>query len=160
MTRVTHIFRRTSAALLIAGMATLCRALQPALAADVSMGIYRQAAPSAALYRWARAEARLCFRYQTGDGVPKSFTVAAAYCRVAAERGDPVAQYLLGLMYDKGQGVPQDTVLAYVWLDLAAANAPPHTRDAFARMRDALASKMTNGQIVQAQAMAIAWANR
>jgi uncharacterized protein len=110
--------------------------------------------------RSASAQTRLCFRYQTGQGVPQSFPLAAAYCHAAAETGDANAQYLLGLMYDKGQGVEHDVVLAYMWLNLAAARAAQPERDAFARLRDAVASKMTKRQVAHGQALAVAWAAR
>ena len=38
-----------------------------------------------------------------------------------AEKGDPFAQYYLGVMYRYGRGVPQDYVQAHVWFTLAAA---------------------------------------
>jgi TPR repeat protein len=104
------------------------------------------------------AQARLCFMFQAGLGVVQSFAVAATYCRVAAEQGDPNAQYLLGLMYDKGQGVPRDVVLAYMWLDLAAAGGSLSVRAAYARIRDAVATKMTPAQLQYGQALATAHA--
>jgi len=106
----------------------------------------------------ARAQARLGFMYATGYGVPQSFAVAAALYRRSAEHGNPTAQYLLGLAYDKGQGVPRDEVLAYVWLDLAAGGASRRDRDFYARLRDAVATKMTVAQVAYAQALAIEWA--
>jgi uncharacterized protein len=101
-----------------------------------------------------RAQARLCFMFQAGLGVVQSFAVAADYCHTAATRGDPNAQYLLGLMYDKGQGVGHDVVLAYMWLDLAAAGGAPSVRPAYARIRDAVATKMTPAQLQYGQALA------
>jgi hypothetical protein len=44
--------------------------------------------------------------------------------RRAAEQGDSLAQYSLGLLYDRGQGVPRDVVEANKWLNLSVANAP------------------------------------
>jgi uncharacterized protein len=102
-----------------------------------------------------RAQARLCFLYQVGLGVVQSFPMAATYCRLAAERGDANAQYLLGLLYDKGQGVGRDVVLAYMWLDLAAAGGSPLVRAAYARIRDAVATKMTPAQLQYGQALAL-----
>ena len=40
--------------------------------------------------------------------------------RLAAEQGDPDAQYELGRMYNKGEGVPPDGQEAVRWLQLAA----------------------------------------
>jgi TPR repeat protein len=72
-----------------------------------------------------------------------------------AERGDTFAQAMLGLMYDKGHGVQQD--FAYKWLNLAAAHAYGHQRDVFARLRDAVASKMSPNEIVEGQRLALYW---
>ena len=101
-----------------------------------------------------RAQARLCFMFQAGLGVVQSFAIAADYCHTAAAQGDPNAQYLLGLMYDKGQGVGRNVVLAYMWLNLAAAGGSPSVRPAYARIRDAVATKMTPAQLHYGQALA------
>jgi TPR repeat protein len=60
-------------------------------------------------------------------------------------------------MYDKGHGVPQDFVLAYKWLNLAAAHAYGRQRDVFARLRDAVASKMSPNEIAAGQRLALYW---
>lgn len=49
------------------------------------------------------------------------YVTAARLWRSAAERGDPSAQYSLGVMYDKGQGVPQDRNEALIWYRKSAA---------------------------------------
>jgi TPR repeat protein len=64
---------------------------------------------------------------------------------------------MLGLMFDKGHGVPQSFVLAYKWLNLAAAHAPKRDRDYYLRLRNAVASKMTSYQVVEAQRLALGW---
>src|SRR4030081_936634 len=66
--------------------------------------------------------------------------------RRAAEQGDSLAQYSLGLRYDRGQGVPRDIVEASKWLNLSTAAAPRRTREARARIRDAVTTKMTRGE--------------
>jgi TPR repeat protein len=105
----------------------------------------------------ARSQTVLGFMYATGRGVPQHFGNAVEWYSRAADQGDPTAQYLLGLMYDKGQGVPQDWVLAHKWLILATANAPRRQRDYYARIRDAVAFKLTPAQIDEAQDLANAW---
>ena len=45
--------------------------------------------------------------------------------------------------FDKGYGVPQDWVQAEVWLNLAAAHAGASQQEYFARVRDAVAQKLT-----------------
>jgi len=62
----------------------------------------------------------LGFMYAKGQGVPQDDQEAVRWSRLAAERGDAVAQSNLGLMYAKGQGVPQDYTEAVKWYRLAA----------------------------------------
>jgi TPR repeat protein len=96
--------------------------------------------------------------FETGRGVPQNYTEAAMWYRRAAEQGDSLAQYSLGLLYDKGQGVPRDIVEAGKWLNLSAAAAPPDAREARARIRDAVTTKMTRGEIARARLRALEWA--
>jgi TPR repeat protein len=106
----------------------------------------------------APAQAWLGFMFQTGRGVPQNYIEAAMWYRRAAEQGDSLAQYSLGLLYDKGQGVPRDVIEASKWLNLSTAAASPRAREARARMRDAVGTKMTRGEIAQARARALGWA--
>lgn len=99
----------------------------------------------------ARAQAFLGFMYEHGRGVPQDYVAAVYWYTCAAEQGHPTAQYLLGLMYDKGLGVERSDTLAYMWLNLAAAHAPPHAKDYYARIRDAVAAKLTAAQVDEAQ---------
>jgi TPR repeat protein len=103
------------------------------------------------------AQTYLGFMFQTGRGVPQNYTEAAMWYRRAAEQGDTLAQYSLGLLYDKGQGVPQDIVEANKWLNLSAAAAPRGSREARARLRDAVTTKMTRGEIARARLRALEW---
>jgi hypothetical protein len=103
------------------------------------------------------AQTYLGFMFETGRGVPKNYTEAAMWYRRAAEQGDSLAQYSLGLLYDKGQGVPQDIVEANKWLNLSAASAPRRAREARARIRDAVTTKMTRGEIARARLRALEW---
>ncbi len=103
------------------------------------------------------AQTYLGFMFETGRGVPKNYTEAAMWYRRAAEQGDGLAQYSLGLLYDKGQGVPQDIVEANKWLNLSAASAPRGAREARARLRDAVTTKMTRGEIARARLRALEW---
>jgi uncharacterized protein len=106
----------------------------------------------------AQALGRLGFRYENGFGVPQNYIAAADLYHRAAELGDAFAQSRLGLSYDKGHGVPQDFILSYKWLDLAAARAPRRDRDFYLRLRNAVASKMSLGQVYEGQRMALTWA--
>ena len=106
----------------------------------------------------APAQTWLGFMFQTGRGVPQNYTEAAMWYRRAAEQGDSLAQYSLGLLYDRGQGVPRDVIEASKWLNLSTAAAPPRAREARARIRDAVGTKMTRGEIARARARALGWA--
>ncbi|MFK4658909.1 TPR repeat protein [Bradyrhizobium japonicum] len=105
----------------------------------------------------ARAQTYLGFLFETGRGVPRNYTEAAMWYRRAAEQGDSRAQYSLGLLYDRGQGVPRDIVESSKWLNLSTAAAPPPAREARARIRDAVTTKMTRGEIAQARLRALEW---
>jgi TPR repeat protein len=78
--------------------------------------------------------------------------------RRAAEQGDSLAQYSLGLLYDKGFGVPRDVIEAGKWLNLSTAASPRPAREARARIRDAVTTKMTRGELAQARLRALEWA--
>lgn len=104
-----------------------------------------------------RAQAYLGVMYLRGQGVPQNFNAAAYWLHLASEAGIPTAQYFLGLMYDKGQGVAQDFVLAHAWLNIAVAHAEPRLRRRWVLIRDAVASKMTEAQLVEARRLAYGW---
>lgn len=105
----------------------------------------------------ARAQAYLGFMYQYGRGVPQNFDLALYWYRRGAEQGNPVAQRLLGLMLDKGLGVATNHVGAHVWLNLAAARTKGPEHEDNVRLRDAVASKMSLGQLADAQYLASTW---
>ena len=58
--------------------------------------------------------------YTQGKGVPRDYAQALVWYRKAADQGDALAQFSLGLVYDNGQGVPQDFAQAVVWYRKAA----------------------------------------
>jgi TPR repeat protein len=103
------------------------------------------------------AQTYLGYMYQYGLGVPRDYVLAASWLHQAAEQGEPTGQYLLGLLFDKGYGVPQDWVEAEVWLNLAAAQAGGKRQEYFARLRDAVAQKLTLDQLAETQRRASAW---
>jgi hypothetical protein len=120
------------------------------LASRIFIPLAEQGEPSAQSY--------LGFMFETGRGVPQNYTEAAMWYRRAAEQGDSLAQYSLGLLYDKGQGVPRNIVEANKWLNLSTAGAPRRAREARARIRDAVTTKMTRGEIARARLRALEWA--
>jgi TPR repeat protein len=102
------------------------------------------------------AQTYLGYMYQYGLGVPRDYVIATSWLHQAAEQGEPTGQFLLGLLFDKGYGVPQDWVQAEVWLNLAAAHARASQQEYFARVRDAVAQKLTLNQLAEAQRRASA----
>jgi TPR repeat protein len=161
-TRITgSINRIVVAAALVLSLAPGARAdSQRTASAAFERGDFVAAAkllPALAERGNARAQTMLGFLYETGQGVPQAYEAASYWYRRAAEQGDTTAQYLLGLAYNNGHGVPRDEVAAYKWLDLAAAHAPKRMREQFARLRNAVASKMSHDQIATAQWYALRW---
>lgn len=65
----------------------------------------------------------------------------------AAERGDPEAQFHLGLAFALGQVVTKDTVQAYTWLSIAAARGIELSKEA----RDDFAQFMSRSQMKKAE---------
>jgi len=101
----------------------------------------------------AGAQYSLGVMYGQGQGVPQDYKEAVRWYRLAAEQGDALGQHSLGVMYGQGQGVPQDYIQAHMWFNLAGANGIPEG----VRNRDLVASKMTPGQIAEAQRLAREW---
>ena len=54
------------------------------------------------------------------NGSPVNLSDAARFLTQAADKGQPVAQYRLGTMYERGQGVPADSVKAAQWYEKSA----------------------------------------
>jgi uncharacterized protein len=105
----------------------------------------------------AKALGLLGFLYEHGFGEPQDYDAAADFYARGAVQGNPFAQAMLGLMYDKGHGVPLDFILAYKWLNLAAARTQGHEQENFARLRDAVASKLSKDEIAEGQRLALNW---
>ena len=71
----------------------------------------------------AKAQAQLAFAYLRGDGVEKNALSALRWASQAAGRGEPVAQYLLGTLYQKGPqrpGITADPPRAFKLFTAAA----------------------------------------
>jgi len=100
-----------------------------------------------------KAQLDLGSMYHEGKGVPQDYRAAVDWYRKAAEQGLPQAQFNLGIMYYGGRGAPQDFVQAYRWLSLATAQG----NEGASRFRDMVATRMTPGQIAEAQEMAKNW---
>ena len=82
----------------------------------------------------------------------KALAIINDYC-LDADKGNALAQFSLGFIYEKGLGMPQDYVRAHMWFSLAAAQG---TKGA-AEWRDRLAARMSPAQITEAQKLAREW---
>lgn len=56
------------------------------------------------------------------------YAAEVAIVRPLAEKGSPVAQFNLGVLYDQGKGVPQDNALAMQWYQKAAEQGLPQAQ--------------------------------
>jgi len=89
------------------------------------------------------------YALNTQDG----YNQAASWYRKAADKGDPSAQYSLGISYCWHEGVPQDYGLAYMWIDLAIEGKVDDKN----HWLNFAASHMTRDEIAQAQEQAHTW---
>lgn len=72
----------------------------------------------------AKVAAKLANALEKGVWVTQSLTEAAAWYRLAAEAGEPQAEFRLGLFYRDGTGVDTNLEEAAKWLRLAAKDSP------------------------------------
>jgi len=57
--------------------------------------------------------------YFRGVGVPQDYGTTVPHYQKAARGGHPVAQYIIGTMFEAGWGVRQDLIQAWVWFKQA-----------------------------------------
>ena len=70
-----------------------------------------------------------------------------------AAKGDPEAQFELGMLYALGKGVKKDFVKAYIWTEIAARQKEPYADF----IRDEVAANMSPAEIRNAKKRANAW---
>jgi peptidoglycan hydrolase-like protein with peptidoglycan-binding domain len=118
------------------------RRLAPALAAVLALAGWAAASPALADYN---------------DGITayenRDYATAQRELQPLADRGDPRAQRLVGLMYRDGLGVRKDLIRSYMWFDLAAQRNQYGAAD----LRDELARQMQPWQVDEAKKMVAAW---
>jgi TPR repeat protein len=85
-----------------------------------------------------------------GDVVKQDQAAGMNWLLMAANQGEPQAQYEAGLAYWKGRGVQPDPIAAFMWLDLCAEQPG---FDNAASYRDEIAVGMTEDQVKQAKLM-------
>jgi TPR repeat protein len=87
-----------------------------------------------------------------GRGVPQDEVEAGKWYSLAAEAGQPTAQFMLGQWYRDGKGgIKQDYVAAYKWFTLSVATGGQVDG------RNFLKAKMTAEQIAAAEKEAAEW---
>ena len=145
--RVPRLIRIATAVIVAGALAVMV------LSAQNNLDTVRQAAEQGD----ATAQFNLGVMYAKGEGVPQDDAEAVQWYRLAAEQGHAEAQGTLGAMYMNGQGVPQDDETAHVWLNVAASRSTGEQRDKYVEARDAVAERMTRGQLAEAQRRAREW---
>jgi len=112
--------------------------------------------PSKKIIHWAQiaadrgdpdSQAFIGIQYQNGKVLLQDYVKALHWFHRAAEQGHERAMFHLGELYSEIKGVEEDLVQAHKWFNLAHASSK----------RDALAKKMTNEQIAEAQRLAREW---
>ena len=81
-------------------------------------------------------------------------------CRKAAEQGDAVAQYSLGLKYYYGEGTAKNFIQAHLWWNLAANAGDEWDEELKGKAYDlrwCLEQEMTPAQITEALRLASEW---
>lgn len=101
----------------------------------------------------AGAQVNLGTLYSLGQGAPYSDPMALFWFQKAAEQRNALAFAKLGMMYERGRGVPQSLIEAHMWYNLSAAYGEKRA----AESRDAIALRMTRGQIAEAEERAKKW---
>ena len=72
----------------------------------------------------AEVAGKIGLALEKGAWVPQSMTEAAKWYRIAADAGNPVAEFRLGLFYRDGTGVDANPDEAVKWLRLATKDSP------------------------------------
>jgi TPR repeat protein len=101
----------------------------------------------------ADAQVNLGTLYSLGRGAPYSDHMALFWFQKAAEQRNALAFAKLGMMHERGRAVPQNLIEAHMWYNLSLAYGEKRAAEA----RDAVATRMTRGQIAEAEERAKKW---
>lgn len=101
----------------------------------------------------AGAQVNLGTLYSLGRGAPYSDHMALFWFQKAAAQRNALAFAKLGMMYERGRAVPQSLIEAHMWYNLSVAYGEKRA----AESREAVAVRMTPGQIAEAEARAKKW---
>lgn len=77
----------------------------------------------------------LLFSFSSAQAECRYLSIPAE-CLAEAERGNPIAQFVLGSMYENGEGVAQDYIFAVKWYDKAAEQGDADAQYNLGKMYD------------------------
>jgi serine/threonine-protein kinase len=98
---------------------------------EAAFGWWRRAADSMG---HLRSMTRVAEAYSRGRGVKKDELLAQSWYFRAAEKGEPEAEYQVGMMHIKGKGVAKNPFTARGWLEKAAARGHEAARLELAKL--------------------------
>lgn len=101
----------------------------------------------------AAAQAEYGQRLLLGQGVSKNKREGRTWCRLAAEQGNALGQFLLGGCYYNGEGGLADLLRAYFWFSLAADQG---VKEAIV-IRKLMASRLSDAQALEVKRLMRAW---
>ena len=108
----------------------------------------------------AKAQCKLGYMYNNGQGLLENYTVALEWVTKSAVQGHGWCQNYLGLMYEQGRAVLRDITKAYMWFNLADYNGSIHAGDNKTRLAKGITiggekpfEAMTISEISKAQLM-------
>jgi len=102
------------------------------------------------------AEVQVGESYETGKGVDRDYSQAAAWYLKAADQGDVSAQGTMGMLYMLGVGVPRSDADAYFWLDLASSAQGPD-QERYEINRQNVGTRITADQLDEIGQRVAAW---
>lgn len=102
----------------------------------------------------SNSQIRLAEMYYEGEGIPENYLESARWFRKAAIQGKARSQFKLGLMYADGEGLPRDDIRGFMWLSVAKTNGYGLTSGISSDILSAIKERMTNKEIMKAQALA------
>lgn len=112
---------------------------------------------AASYYSDPEAQAKLAWMYYNGEGGARDPLQAARWAKLAADKGNVVAQALLGNLLFEGDGVPRQPVLGLMYLTIARDQASSSDRWIY-DMQERAVSVATENERRTAMALAGDWA--
>ena len=104
------------------------------------------------------AQYDLARRFESGNGLPRSYQEAGKWYLAAAERGHGFAGYKLAFQYFRGRGIAKgkDLVQAHFWFSVSAERGVGDAQ----QWRERLEEKMSKRQLAQSEEKLAEWNRR